>query len=480
MAEPVRGTSERTLVVALTLVLTCAYLLTRSAFLLREPFFDELFTLWITQKPLGGIVEALRIDSGPPLYYFLTRLLTAGEASIVGARVVSLLAGLIGALAILVLPFDRATRATAALLLVTLPVNAYFSTEARAYGVAATAVGVAAILLARWREGTSHAALSAASAALLVAAYSHYYGVLAFSFPLIAAAAPHGSASGRRRIIAASGATALIVLLYLPGFALAAGQPSQAAEWMTTFAAAEVPLLAVRGLSFAPHVPGVIAADLPLALQIVSVVAVALILVPALRRREQWLWAAFTICPALCAMLFVAMGAPSYFPMRFESVFAIPFVIWLARSIALFPPPGRRVAVTTLVLIGVTSMALMLRSFAGRAEDPYRDMATAVSRTAFRGSTVAVSGLSYLEVISQRPAGARIVALPRSQALHPGWREFATPAQLQREVAGLQSESELLWVGEVPSPEAAALSQRFDIRPVLRRGPLVYARLTAR
>ena len=37
----------------------------------RQPFFDELFTHWIAAKSFGGILEALRFDSGPPLYWMV-------------------------------------------------------------------------------------------------------------------------------------------------------------------------------------------------------------------------------------------------------------------------------------------------------------------------------------------------------------------------------------------------------------------------
>ena len=42
--------------------------------IVRQLFFDELFTRWISAKSFVGIVAALRYDSGPPLYYFLVHL----------------------------------------------------------------------------------------------------------------------------------------------------------------------------------------------------------------------------------------------------------------------------------------------------------------------------------------------------------------------------------------------------------------------
>src|SRR5258708_33304644 len=54
----------------------------------REPFFDELFTRWIAGKSFAGILAALRLDSGPPLYYFVVHAI--GDPSIVATRVLSL------------------------------------------------------------------------------------------------------------------------------------------------------------------------------------------------------------------------------------------------------------------------------------------------------------------------------------------------------------------------------------------------------
>src|SRR5438045_3967519 len=59
---------NRVAVVLIALV----FLALRIALLIaREPFFDELFTVWISGKSFAGIVHALMNDSGPPLYYFV-------------------------------------------------------------------------------------------------------------------------------------------------------------------------------------------------------------------------------------------------------------------------------------------------------------------------------------------------------------------------------------------------------------------------
>src|SRR5205085_2450805 len=53
----------------------------------REPFFDELYTRWISRKSFAAILDALHNDSGPPLYYFVVHFL---PASVRAMRIVSL------------------------------------------------------------------------------------------------------------------------------------------------------------------------------------------------------------------------------------------------------------------------------------------------------------------------------------------------------------------------------------------------------
>ena len=71
------------------LVIAILFLILRVALLLlRQPFFDELFTTWIAAKPFAGIVHALQSDSGPPLYYFVVHALRIHN--VLGARLLSL------------------------------------------------------------------------------------------------------------------------------------------------------------------------------------------------------------------------------------------------------------------------------------------------------------------------------------------------------------------------------------------------------
>ncbi len=65
------------LVVAFSAV-ACGLALSGS--LLRPVWHDELYTLWLARMPLADLFAALRLDSGPPLFY----LICHGLYSIVG------------------------------------------------------------------------------------------------------------------------------------------------------------------------------------------------------------------------------------------------------------------------------------------------------------------------------------------------------------------------------------------------------------
>src|SRR5437763_8341374 len=66
---------------------------------LRQPFYDELFTQWISAKSFAGILDALRFDSGPPLYYWLLHLLDVPP--LFAARTMSLVFSAVALMAIL-------------------------------------------------------------------------------------------------------------------------------------------------------------------------------------------------------------------------------------------------------------------------------------------------------------------------------------------------------------------------------------------
>ncbi|HEX3070976.1 MAG TPA: hypothetical protein VHX14_20570 [Thermoanaerobaculia bacterium] len=207
--------------------------------IVRAPFFDELFTRWIAGKSFAGILAALRLDSGPPLYYFVVHAI--GDPSIVATRFLSLLCAAVSVVVIL-----RATRwaPAAALLLAVFPPAVLFAADTRAYAMCAMFVTIAVLAVDEDRPVV-------AAIVLVLAAYSHYYGALCFPM-LLAPGARSASIrpAGRLRSIVWRflgpgsfgwdpfgrhwSALALAALLFVPGVLLATLQPAAAREWMTS------------------------------------------------------------------------------------------------------------------------------------------------------------------------------------------------------------------------------------------------------
>jgi len=395
---------------AIVLLLLLLFLALRVPLLLyREPFFDELFTRWIAGKSFAGILAALRLDSGPPLYYFVVHAM--GDPSIVATRVLSLICAAISIVLVL-----QATRwaPAAAILLAVFPPAVLFAADARAYAMCAMFVTIAVLAIDRdWPL--------VAAIALVLAAYSHYYGVLFFPILLLTAAGPAAiQPAGRRRYTwfrrydwrRRFASLALAVILFVPGFWLAMQQPAAAREWMTR----SWP----DGLFVRP----------PLALTIVGVVALLLSL-----RINRYLF--MVIVP-----LILAIALRVYVPMRFEAVIAAPLVLWLAESLR--QNRFRLVLMAALIGVGVTWSALGILDHAGRPADPYRQAARWVAGNIAANQNVVASGYCYLETLMN--GHQRLTAFPPEQGEHPGWR--ALPQAGLRAPAGL-----FFWIGERSAPE---------------------------
>lgn len=473
------GAGRDRLVVVTLAALFIALLSIRLAYLLvREPFFDELFTLWISRQPLPRLFAAIALDSGPPLYYLLTAAASRLVDHIVALRFISLVAGSLAAFAIIAARLPVMTRAAALLLLTVAPLHVHFSTEARAYALCATALGFATVALHGWRMSGSARALLLGAVALLAAAYTHYYGVLAFPLLLLAAVVPGGGGEWRlpprgARIRAALIATLAVGVAYVPGFMLAAAQPRAATAWMSDV---PFPLLsAVRQLAFAAPYPSALMTDPPQILQMLAVALFLTVVLAGVRNRATWWWGVATLAPALAATVLVMFGARAYFPARFESVLIVPLVIWLAVAIQTFRAGTRRAALLLLAAVAVTTLSLATLSHLRADRGAFRQIA-AVAAGVAPEAPIVVSGLSYLELVAARGGEAGVIALPAEQALHPGWRATVSRQRLQHEVAALAQQHErIFWLGERGSPEQRAIFSRFRFSVLHREGPLLLA-----
>jgi hypothetical protein len=365
----------------------------------RQPFFDELFTRWISGQSFAGILHALHHDSGPPLYYFIIHAI--GDPPLLVIRAISLCFATIALIALLV-----ARRWTAAALLAVFPPAVLFAVDARAYALCAMFVTLGVLALDAERP-------YGAALAFVAAAYSHYYGAL--FFPLVFLC--------RDRLQPVHGRLkpAATLLLFAPGLWLALHQPRASMAWVGGF----------------PQYPDVLFARPPLILAILA--AIVFIVAAAHLNR----FAAMTLVPLAAAL---ALGI--YFPLRFESIIAAPLALWLATSLERWSPPVRRVVLTTILVIGIAVCMMGIVDHRLRPVDDYHAAARYLASIAKPGDSVIATGYLYLEAIDQ--LGGRVAAFPTEQAQHPGWRAVAAPGSKP-------PDGTFLWIGERAAPELSLI-----------------------
>jgi hypothetical protein len=392
------------------------FLLTRIALLAaREPFFDEGFTLWMARLPLRDVLPALFHDSGPPLYYFLARV-----PSITVLRWVSMFF----AAGAFVLVARKSV--LAALLLAAYPPAALYAGDARAYALCGLFVAIGVIALDDEKPFP-------AAVAFVGAAYTHYYGV--FFFPLLLLK--------RRRGV---GPFALALLLFAPGFALALRQPREAIAWNSWHGFGAV------NLSFAGFYP-----DSLLAPASAAMVVVALTLLGVAVARS-WRFA-----PAVLIPLILAMATRTYFPLRFESVIAVPLVLWIAASLTAWGRSWRAVLAGSLIAVGLAVIALGVADHLRRPPDARALVIAAVPP----GLPVVASGYAYLPAVLARGEGVR--AFPEDQAVHPGWYRQISVDQATASASRLPA-GEFVWVGDEVTAEFTALRRARRLSVIARDG----------
>ena len=144
-------------------------------------WLDEALSVNIAQSPLGDIVERLRHDGAPPLYYFILH----GWISLFGTsdRVVRSLSGLF-AVATLPVVFAIGRRlwglrggALALAVVAVTPYTVYFGTETRMYSLVMLEASIIVWLwIQHWpKKAVFHSVASTAALTLLL--YTHYWGL---------------------------------------------------------------------------------------------------------------------------------------------------------------------------------------------------------------------------------------------------------------------------------------------------------------
>jgi hypothetical protein len=427
----------------------------------------------MTGKPFGAILAALRVDSGPPLFYLLNRAL--GLATIESVRLFSVVASLAGFFAVVASRHLGERRWIAAVLLAVYPPAVYLGGEARSYALCGAFAGTGLILLERWFDSGRRRELAGAVVLMVVAAYAHYYGVLLFPLVVVIAVVE------RRRVREAVIATAAIAVAYAPGFALALTQPPEAMTWLGVASPLRALGSSLRQLAFAAEYPPTFVASPPVALQIFAATLLLVALFPTFRDRPARRFMLMTLTPIAILVVLTAGGRSLYYPMRFESVIAVPLCLWIATALRRWRPAVRTALVAGMIISGLVVAYVAILAHARAVPEPRREAAQFARLQLPASAPIVVSGLGYLEVLSQRSASWNPVvrSLPAEQARHPGWRADVADDVLEREVATLPMET-FVWIGEQTAPEARALKRYYDLEVLFARDGVLVARSVRR
>lgn len=447
--------------------------------LIRDPFFDELFTRWITQFSPSMVLEHLEHDSGPPLYYLIASILPS-PSSVISLRVLSVGLALIAMIAVLKLVPASAVRGVAALLLATWPVHVMLSTDARAYALLASCTGVAVLALWRWVERPSRRWLALATLALVVAVWTHWYGFL--FLPALVVSSLFVKEQRVRRLGEACAATAIAVAFVIPAYLLLVAQPQEAAQWMSMGAAGD-PWLTLESMAMTvsptPTLePGVLPKGSHLLAIAGFIATLALIAWGWRRSRDLRLMAALTIVPMIGALALVSIGQPAYYPGRFESSIAVPLCVTIALGLSLLPKRVGRAALVLWFAIGTGFWASFVVQLPKQVPDPWRLTAQFTRERVAPTDVIVATGPMYLELVSQTSEewSPPILAFPAEQALHPGWRARVDMDDLESGAGSLPRTA--WWTGELSSGELRVLAERYRIEPEFRAGPVGLARIS--
>jgi hypothetical protein len=410
---------------AVALVIALLFLAIRAAIAYaRDPFFDELFTVWMARRPFSAILPTLLTDSGPPLYYFLARI-----PSVMGERVLSITFAAVPLFLLL-----RQKRWIAAMLLTIHPAAAILGATGRPYALCGALIAIGVLLMERDRVG-------GAAVAFVAAAYTHF--AAAFFLPTLLLA----HVSWRRRIVV----SALAAIAFAPGLWLSLQQPRAATAWM------ELPDLGgvMNALAFIGDDP-----VLPLWVMIAAFVLTAIT-----GSRSRRLMPIVLIPLLLC--LGVSLVRPAYFPIRFASLLAFPLVLWIADPLEQWGRRTRIVLLSALIAVGFGSILAGVITHMQRPLSDYRMAAIALPHAAGPNDVIVATGYLYLESVYQL-GDARVRAFPPEQGVHPGWR---VPARREVSTASLPA-GPFVWIGERGSPELVAIRRE-------RRGRLLYENANA-
>lgn len=184
-------------------------------------WFDEAYTAWAAEQPAGRLIEVVRVDNSPPLYYLLMRGWTSLFGNSEGSlRAPSAIAGTICLGLVACLARRWFDHPPAELLAVALMAGGWlgvrYAHEARTYALLALLGLCAFAATERWVRTGRPAWLVATIACLSAMTWMHNMAWLFVASAALAMCVWPGGGSIARRLIRAGAPTLCVVLLYLP------------------------------------------------------------------------------------------------------------------------------------------------------------------------------------------------------------------------------------------------------------------------
>ncbi len=206
-----------------------------------EVWLDEAYVFIVARQGLGGIIAALHVDNGPPLYYLLLHYWMAVFGSgALAMRSMSALFSVAAVAAVLAWSapwFPRRARLAAGFLFAITPLAVYYAQEARMYSPVMFFVIVSMIFLERGLRagGARNWAIFALFTAL--AFYTSYVAVFVAPLGYVVVAVEYLKAydaeTATRRLKGLIAAHFAAAVLFAPWLPIAARQPSaEATRWL--------------------------------------------------------------------------------------------------------------------------------------------------------------------------------------------------------------------------------------------------------
>jgi hypothetical protein len=381
----------------------------------RPLWFDELFTFWAARLPLPRLLEVLRNDSGPPLWYVLEKPFAAAADRLPSSDALVRVPALVAVLGVFAaastLP-SLPAKVRYVLLAAASPLLFLYSAEARAYGPLSLLCLAMFLLAARGDETprrlTAIAALSAA------ALYTHYLAIFTVgSLTLVTAS------EKRTRSALALLAGAVPFLLWTP---IMAAQPRAAVVWMHE-PPSELFTGILSSLGGAGDIPQPFGRALPLTL-VAGGFVIAVVISFALARR----WREDPDVRRACAFIvfffggvvFASFARPVAFAGRTEMAI-LPIWLWI---VALAGERSRAVRLAALAVILVSAVSSVILLATPRPPTAPTRALEHIEVVARPGDALVAGAHFYLPARLAADRGSLHVpvrAFPLEQAAHPGW-----------------------------------------------------------